>query len=272
MIVDGKEIQQNIKSELVQELSSLSKSPKLSIIYVGSNSVTDIFVSLKEKFGADIGVEVETIRFDEDIEQESLVPEIAKISEESDGVVVQLPLPKHLEEQKILSAIPVEKDVDVLNPETFELFAKNEINILPPVTGAIFEVLDRYNVSLLEKNIVVVGEGKLVGLPTKIELEKRGVNPSMVTLETPAEEKEKLFKEADVIVLGAGDPHFLKRQMVKKGVVIIDAGTSEKGGKLEGDACPSCSWKAQILTPVPGGIGPITIAVLFKNLITLCTQ
>jgi methylenetetrahydrofolate dehydrogenase (NADP+) / methenyltetrahydrofolate cyclohydrolase len=258
MFVDGKKIQQEIKEELKTLVKKCTNKPSLGIVLVGDDPASEKFVSLKQKFGEAIGVDIWIKILPESASIDSVIASIGRL--ETDGVVVQLPLPEHIDEKEVLLSIPKETDVDMLNGGDF----------VAPVAGAVFEILDRHGVQLENKKIVIVGNGKLVGLPTKDMFIHKGFSPSLVTLETSEEDKLKLLSEADIIVTGAGDPHFIKRDMVKKGVVIIDAGTSKKSGKLEGDACPSCEWKASLMTPVPGGVGPITIAILFRNLIQKC--
>lgn len=258
MIVDGKKIQQEIKEELKSFIKTIPIVPSLGIVLVGDDKASEKFVSLKKKFGEDIGIDVWLKILPETATQEQV--ELAVASLTTDGIVVQLPLPRHLDERSLLSKIPKEKDIDALNGGDF----------IAPVTGAIFEILHRYDIDLKDKSIVMVGEGRLVGLPTKIKLEEMGLVPDVITLDTPKSQREALLKNADIIITGAGDPHFIKTDMIKEGVVMLDAGTSEKAGKLDGDADPKCQEIASLLTPVPGGIGPVTIAILFKNLLKAC--
>lgn len=258
MLVDGKKIQQDIKQELKELVSKCSRVPSLGIVLVGEDPASEKFISLKQKFGDSLGVDVWIKILSETATTERVITAIEEF--ETDGVVAQLPLPKHIDQQAVLSSIPKEKDVDALNEKDF----------IAPVAGAVFEVFDREEIILKNKAIVVVGEGKLVGVPVVEELRKRGFQYDIVSLETNEEKKLELFHRADVIISGAGDPHFIKPDMIKEGVVLIDAGTSESAGVLVGDVDPACQNKASLITPVPGGIGPITVAVLFRNLIATC--
>lgn len=260
MIIDGKKIRDQIKEELKKSFGALGDSVSLGIVLVGEDPASEKFVSLKQRFGEDIGVDVWLKILPETASTERVIHSIENL--ETDGVVVQLPLPEHIDEVAVLASIPKEKDVDVLNGGEFDA----------PVSGAVFEILNSCEVELSGKSIVVVGEGKLVGLPVIDSLKKRGLDFTAVSIETPEEEKLNLIKEADVIISGAGDPHFIKEDMIKKRVVIIDAGTSEKAGKLEGDVDPACVNKASLITPVPGGVGPVTVAILFKNLLKACSK
>jgi methylenetetrahydrofolate dehydrogenase (NADP+)/methenyltetrahydrofolate cyclohydrolase len=258
MLVDGKKIQSEIEQELKELVSKRLRVPSLGIVLVGEDPASEKFVSLKQKFGESVGVDVWIKILSETATTERVLTAVNEL--ETEGVVVQLPLPKQVDQQAVLTGIPKEKDVDVLNGGDFT----------PPVAGAVFEVLDRNDISLENKKIVVVGEGRLVGVPVIEGLNKRNLQHDVVSLDTDEEEKLKLLKHADVIITGAGDPHFIKPDMIKEGVVLVDAGTSESAGVLVGDVDPACQGKVSLMTPVPGGIGPITVAVLFRNLITKC--
>ena len=171
-----------------------------------------------------------------------------------DGVLVQLP---HPDAGALLPQLPPEKDVDALglHPE-----------VLAPVAGAVRELLERVNIEVRGKKAAVVGEGRLVGKPVSRMLRDMGADVSVVTLEQGSLSQ---LKDADIVVSGAGAPHMLKPEMLKPGVVLIDAGASESGGKVVGDADPACAEVASFFTPVPGGVGPIAVAMLFKNLAEL---
>jgi len=260
MLVNGKQIQNEIKEELKSLIEKCDETPSLGIVLVGEDPASEKFVSLKKKFGEYIGVDVWLKILPESTDTDSVVSAIKSL--DTHGVVVQLPLPGQIDESVVLSNIPKEQDVDVLNGGDFDA----------PVAGAVFEVLSRHDVDLNNKKIVVVGEGKLVGLPVIEVLKMRNLNYDVVNLDTPEEKRLELLIEADVIITGAGDPHFIKRDMIKEGVVLVDAGASEKAGKLEGDVDSECFEGASFVTPVPGGIGPITIAILFKNLLKACSN
>lgn len=272
MIINGKEIQEEIKKELATKVASLEVAPVLLIVYVGKHAVTDMFVALKERFGKDIGVVVKTVRLPQEATLEEVRTCISTEGKVADGVVVQLPLPMHLDEQEVLALIPPEKDVDVLSPLSMKALAEGVERVLPPVAGAVFEIAQRKAITFGNKKIVVVGAGKLVGLPLMYMFNNRSIPIDSVTLETSADEKTRLFREADVIISGAGDPHMIRACMVKKGVIVFDAGTSEKAGMLSGDVHPEVADVALWMTPVPGGIGPVTIAILFRNLINACSH
>jgi len=272
MIVNGNLIAQNIKNELKSQIAGLSTPLSVAIVYVGNNPASESFISRKIKFGSDIGVAVDVHSFKDDVSQEKLVEHVREISEgkKYQGIVVQLPLPETLDTDKVLNIVPSEKDIDVLSETVVQMFKEGKIDILPPVAGAVKEVLTYADVLLENKNIVIVGKGRLVGAPVYDMFKNEGMKSA--TLEEGGEDFYKIIKEADAIISGTGVSGLIKPDMIKEGVVIIDAGTSELKGKLSGDADPQCVEKASVFTPVPGGIGPITVAVLFKNLLLLAEK
>ncbi|MES2214309.1 MAG: bifunctional 5,10-methylene-tetrahydrofolate dehydrogenase/5,10-methylene-tetrahydrofolate cyclohydrolase, partial [Patescibacteria group bacterium] len=166
-------------------------------------------------------------------------------------------------------AVEPDLDVDLLGAETKKQFINGETKRLPPVAGAVMEMLGRSKISLLKKRIVVLGRGKLVGEPVGMLFEREGIPFDHIDKETSNEEILGLLSQADIIISGIGVPHFILPEMVKDGVVIIDAGTSESGGKLAGDMHPDTASKTSFYTPVPGGVGPVTVAVLYRNLFAI---
>lgn len=265
--VSGKKIAEIIKNRLKKEVSLINREIVFSIIYVGQDSVIDNFIEYKKKFGYDLGIQVQVHRFSGEVSQNELILEIERISETSDSVIVQLPLSDHLDTQSVLDAVPSEKDVDVLSTLGKETFLKNTHNMLPPVTGAIVEVLKNEGYEIQNKNIVLVGFGDLVGKPFSAWLLGQNIQHDILQKDTDETIKRELLKRADVIVSGAGVPYLIQPEMIKEGVVLIDAGTSESGKKVIGDIDPLCYEKSLFYTPVPGGIGPLTIAVLYQNVI-----
>lgn len=260
IIVDGKKIAENIKIEISSLLKEHGQK-SLGIVYVGENSVIDKYVSLKKRVGEELGIRVEVLRFKEDILEGDLTDAIKKNMENFSGMIVQLPLPVHIEKEKILDLIPPEKDIDALSKESFRLLEKGE-GKLPPVVGAIDEIVKEYGIDLANKKIFIVGRGALVGRPVEAWLSSKGIN-----FETLEREGDKgALTDADVIISGAGAPGIITKEMVKEGVILLDAGTSTSEGRLAGDIELSAYEKASIVSPVPGGIGPITVACLFRNL------
>jgi len=269
MIIDGRAIAEEIKQSLKKTLRQVrqacckqaqGKKLRLDIVWVGDDLASAKYIERKKKFGVDLGIEIIVHKYPADVLEQDLSEEIEKLSrdEKIKGIIIQLPLPKQIDQEKILNLISREKDVDALSEET---------KVLSPVVGAIKEIFERYNISLKNKKAVVIGQGKLVGRPVAIWLTQEGANVEVVDINTK-NSKEKV-NQADIIISGAGKPGLITSDQIKDGVVLIDAGTSEQNGRLAGDADPTCALKCSLFTPVPGGIGPLTVAMLFKNLLEL---
>lgn len=270
MIADGKNVQSAIKESLTRIIAESGRAHRLAIIYVGDNPVIERFIAMKQRFGGEIGVGVDVFCFKDDARQENIVQEIIRLGDDEryGGIVVQLPLPVHIDAGTVLDVIPANKDVDVLSEKAKEQYRNGKSVFTPPVAGAVEEILYAYNISLEDKKIVVVGRGRLVGEPVRDWLKRKGSTPEIVDEHTA--DISLLLRTADIIVSGAGSAQMIKSDMIKDGAVLIDAGTSEQGGRLVGDMDPSCAQKALLYTPVPGGVGPITVAILFRNLVRAC--
>ncbi|MFT6361547.1 MAG: methylenetetrahydrofolate dehydrogenase (NADP+)/methenyltetrahydrofolate cyclohydrolase [Candidatus Paceibacteria bacterium] len=266
-IVDGKKIAEEIKKSLYEYTNSLEVPISFHIIYVGSDPIIDNFIKYKQRFGESLGVDVIIHNFPADILEEELVNKMNTIEKIADSMIVQLPLPGNLDVKTILSTVPSHKDVDVLGDNAVSSFREGNEDLFPPVTGSIVEVLDFHKVVLKDKKIVIIGNGSLVGYPTTLWLDNNNFSYSSLVKESPKSLRDQLIKNADIIIAGAGSPGLIKAHMVKKGVVLIDAGTSEAGKKIVGDIAEASYAVSSLYTPVPGGIGPITIAVLYRNII-----
>ncbi len=267
MIINGREIANDIKERLKKEVVARDNPPTLFIFSVGDNAASEKFLAIKKRVASDIGVPIVEKKFNT-IHTDELSQEVSSVSKQANcGIIVQLPLPQDIEKQIVLNAIPPTHDPDVLSDKSFELYKSGELPILPPVVGAIKEILFRHNVFVGNKSVVIVGKGKLVGVPAAVWFERHQSIVQILDSKTP--DPERYTRNSEIIVLGAGSPHFLKPDMIKEGVVILDAGTSESGGRTEGDADVSCARKASLFTPTPGGIGPVTVAILFRNLLEL---
>jgi len=261
MIVDGKQIARDILVDVAQKISALESPLRLVIITCAPNFETQAYLELKKHKATKLGVVLEVKHFEESSTTEELVAEIKSSVSHFDGILVQLPLPKNIDTQAVLETIPASHDVDAFS------YSKNEVKVLPPVVGAIDAIAKRHNFDWTNKKVVVFGSGKLVGAPIHHYLLQKQIQATVITEATEA--VASLTKDADVIISGVGKPNIILASMVKEGVVVFDAGASEDGGILVGDAELKVADKAAIFTPVPGGIGPITIAILFRNLLDL---
>jgi methylenetetrahydrofolate dehydrogenase (NADP+)/methenyltetrahydrofolate cyclohydrolase len=259
MFVDGKAIAGRIYDALREEVVGLEQKPRLGILTCTPNFETEKYLALKQKKANEVGIAIDLVRLDPPVTTDAIRVSLAALVRRTDGVVVQLPLPSHIDTEVVLRAIPPSHDVDALNSET--------TSVLSPVVGAIAEILKVHEVPIFERHVTVIGSGRLVGAPAARWFMEHGAAVSIVTKDTI--DIPYYTRNAYIIVTGAGVPGLITPDMVKEGVVLLDAGTSEDGGILKGDVDPQCAEKALLYTPVPGGIGPITIAVLLRNVIDL---
>lgn len=269
-ILDGRQLSDKILGELKERISEKKLALRLAVVVVGEDPVIQKFIEQKKKVALSIGIDVRVYPFDRDITTNELRRRIAEIvhEEKNSGVIIQLPLPPHINAQYILNAVTPEKDIDVLSARSIGNFVVGKDDVFPPVAGAVKAFFQEYKIDFSSKRIVVLGGGSLVGRPTALWLVGEKANVTIISKE--AEGTENILREADIIISGIGKPQFITGSMVKDGVIIIDAGTSESGGKLVGDVdFETVSKKASFVTPVPGGIGPVTIAILLRNLIRL---
>lgn len=272
MIVDGKLIALEVREKLKKVIQSFPHPLVLDIVVVGENPVIESFVRIKKRIGSELGVAVLEHRFPDSITGEALKRAVSEIAQksESSGLIIQLPLPDGMLVQPILDAVPQSKDVDMLSTESIAAFARGEVSILPPVAGAIEEILERTKVSARGKEALVLGHGRLVGVPASILLRHNGAHVTVIDKDIPDLKAHAL--ESDIIISGVGKPGLITPLMVTSRTVLIDAGTSEAGGRIVGDADPLCGEVARVFTPVPGGVGPIAVVMIFKNLCILARE
>lgn len=260
MIVDGRAIADSIYAELSAFFEA--RHATLGIVVVGENPVIASFVRIKERAAERLGVEMIRRDLPESASQSEVMSALQDLAVHADAVIPQLPVPLHISTDAVLAAVPKERDVDALNPAVSE----EERPVHAPVALAAVEILTRHAVRIAGARAVVVGEGRLVGAPSAWLLKKLGANVSIFSLDKGSIED---LKEADIIISGAGKPGLIKPEHLKAGVALIDAGTSELNKKVVGDADPACADVANIVTPVPGGVGPVAVAMIFRNLKTL---
>lgn len=279
-ILDGLKVSQDIKKEIKEEVDCIiakgGKAPHLAAILVGENGASKAYVNSKVKDCKEVGFTSTLVKFSESITEEELLTKIQELNKnpEIDGFIVQLPLPKHMNQEKVIMAIDPSKDVDGFHPENFGKMALEMEAFLPATPFGILELLERYKIETQGKYCVVIGRSRIVGKPISILMGRKG-NPGNATITmahsyTP--NIEELTKQADIVITALGKPNFLRGEMLKEGAVVIDVGItrvdddSEKGYKLVGDVdFEDCKEKASYITPVPGGVGPMTRAMLMKN-------
>jgi methylenetetrahydrofolate dehydrogenase (NADP+)/methenyltetrahydrofolate cyclohydrolase len=280
-ILDGIKLSKEIKQEIKQKVESFKEQgkrvPHLGAILVGNNGASRTYVDNKIKDCNFVGFESSELILPDTISQEELIAEIVKWNNDDslDGFIVQLPLPKHIDQEVVINTIDPDKDVDGFHPMNFGKMALEMETFLPATPYGIMEMLERYNIDTAGKHTVVIGRSRIVGRPMSILMSKNG-NPgnSTVTLtHSKTENLERYTKEADIVITALGVPGFLKAEMVKDGAVIVDVGitrvddsTNPRGFILAGDVdFDNVKEKASWITPVPGGVGPMTRAMLLKN-------
>lgn len=278
ILFDGKKLSQKIMGEVKEKVVSTTEKLRLGIVVVGENPAVKSFIAQKRKAADGVGIDTRVYPFPAEITTNELRKRISEIVHEkrNTSVIIQLPLPEHISTQYILNSVPPEKDADMLSARAVGNFAVGKSPIMPPVAGAVKALFEEYGIDYKNKYIVILGAGNLVGKPVALWLLNEKATFSVVRSVT--KHPEEFLRQADIIISGIGKPEFITGDMVKGGAVLIDAGTSESGGpltglgikKLVGDMdFDSVSAKAAYLTPVPGGIGPLTVAVLLKNVVTL---
>jgi methylenetetrahydrofolate dehydrogenase (NADP+)/methenyltetrahydrofolate cyclohydrolase len=287
-LLDGKKLSQKIKEEIKLAVSARKdnglKVPHLAAVLVGNDGASLTYVGSKVRSCEQVGFKSTLIRLEDSISQEALLSKIKVLNSDMtlDGYIVQLPLPKHIDEEKILLAIDPNKDVDGFHPANFGRMALDMESFIPATPFGIMEMLKRYRIDISGKHCVVIGRSHIVGRPISILMSQKG-NPGNATV-TLAHSRtinlEKLTQKADIIISALGIPDFLKGDMVKEGVIIIDVGITRvadenhpKGYVIKGDVdFKDVALKSSYITPVPGGVGPMTIAMLLKNTLLSCER
>ncbi len=280
-ILDGKKISNEIKEEIAAEVVKMKergeKVPHLAAVLVGNDGASLTYVGSKVRSCKRIGFESTLIHLPEETTQETLLQQVHELNANNDidGYIVQLPLPKHIDEQKVLMAVDPDKDVDGFHPVNFGKMALDMESFISATPSGIMELLRRYEVNTEGKHAVVIGRSHIVGRPMSILMSQKGkaANCTVTLAHSRTKDIKELTLQADIVVSALGVPHFLKADMVKEGAVIIDVGitrvtdeTKEKGYYITGDVdFENVSKKASYITPVPGGVGPMTIAMLLKN-------
>jgi methylenetetrahydrofolate dehydrogenase (NADP+)/methenyltetrahydrofolate cyclohydrolase len=267
-IIDGRKIKDEMLEEVKKEVLSLPFSPIFCDILVGNNTVSASYVKIKSKFAEQVEIKFRTVELPESISNEELIEEIENLNKVPHmcGIIIQLPLPEHIDRQKVLDAISPKLDVDCLGTINSENFYHNTGEISYPTALACVRVLDSLNVDLKSLKILMLGQGRLVGLPVTHLLKSKGLEVDVINSRTP--NKEELIKNADVIISAIGQAKFIKGDMIKEGAIIIDAGTSEDNGAVVGDVdLESVMGVASFVSPTPGGVGPVTVAMLLSNVL-----
>ncbi len=259
MIVDGKALAALQFAALKNEITHARHTPHLTVITAAPSFATQKYIARKQERARAVGIEVTIIELKDDVTTTDMTAIIARTAMQTDGIIVQLPLPPQIAIEEVLAAIPAALDVDGMQ------YAQTGSGFLPPVVAAIAEIATRHDVLFAGQRVVIVGHGRLVGQPAAVWAKNQGARVTVITEDTP--DQRGILQSADIVIAGAGVPGLIMPNHLREGVAIFDAGTSEVGGELRGDVDPACATKASLFTPVPGGIGPMTVAALLYNVV-----
>ena len=276
-IIDGKQISADIKEEMRLEIAALNKagvSVGLAVVLVGNDPASKVYVGNKKKACEALGIVSSEYLLPEDTTEETLLELISKLNADDsvDGILVQLPLPRHLDEKKVINAISPSKDVDAFHPVNVGKIMIGDYTFAPCTPAGIIELIERSGISLEGKSCVVIGRSNIVGKPMSMLLLHK--NATVTICHSRTKNLSEVVSQADVVVAAVGRAKFVTADMVKEGAVVIDVGINRMdNGKLCGDVdfdsvAPKCSY----ITPVPGGVGPMTIAMLMKNTVAAAKQ
>jgi methylenetetrahydrofolate dehydrogenase (NADP+) / methenyltetrahydrofolate cyclohydrolase len=273
VIIDGRKIRDDILTEIKNDVGKLAFTPVFCDVLVGDNPVSIQYINMKAKVAESVGIHFHRAEFPKDISTDDLIKEIEKLNliKNICGLIIQLPLPSSLDKDKVLNSISSDIDVDCLGRDASGIFYGGNISIGFPTALACMAILDSLNMDLSGKNIVVFGQGMLVGKPVTHLLRARGLEVSIINRKV--ENKDELIKNADILISAAGQGKYITGGMIKSGCVIIDAGTSESTGGIVGDVdLESVKGIAGFVSPVPGGVGPVTVAMLLKNVLAVANK
>ena len=278
IIIDGKQVAADIRAEVAQKVAALKKNGKnacLAVILVGENPASVSYVTGKQKALAEVGMQDRSVHLPENTSEEDLLKLIDQLNNDDTvhGILVQLPLPKHINEDKVIMAISPEKDVDGFHPVNVGNMMIGRPGFLPCTPHGIIVLLQRMGIETSGKHAVVIGRSNIVGKPVSVLLAQKSVNCTVTLCHTGTKNMPEITKQADIVVVASGHPHTLTGDMIKEGTVVIDVGvnripdSSKKSGfRLVGDCdFDDLKEKASFITPVPGGVGPMTIAMLMVN-------
>lgn len=264
-IMDGKNLSNIIKDDLRKEISMYVQTPILAVITIGDDEASKVYVNNKRKSCEQVGISFMHFDYLSEVKESVVINKIKELNKDVsvNGIIVQLPIPDNFNVEKIINTIDVSKDVDGLTNESKIRRMNNKSSLIPCTTKGILELLDYYKINMESKRVVVVGRSELVGTPTYQECLKR--NATVTICHSKTKDLGSITREADILIVATGHKYLIDKDMIKEGCVIIDVGISRDNGKLYGDVNPNVSDKCSYLTPVPGGVGPMTVVMLLKN-------
>ncbi|MEA1886903.1 MAG: tetrahydrofolate dehydrogenase/cyclohydrolase catalytic domain-containing protein [Bacteroidota bacterium] len=285
-IIDGKKVSSDIKLEIAEEVKKLKeergKVPHLVTVLVGNDPASETYVSHKVKACEQVGFKSTNLRIESNVSEQELLDKVNELNadDDVDGFIVQLPLPDHISESKVIEAVDPSKDVDGFHPVNMGKMTIGLPSFVSATPSGIMELIKRYDIETSGKNCVVIGRSNIVGRPVSILLSRKGVDATVTLIHSRTKNVKEIVKRSDIIIAAIGVPGFVTADMVSEGAVIIDVGTTrvksdktKSGWKLKGDVdfenvAPKCSY----ITPVPGGVGPMTIISLLQNTLKACKE
>lgn len=270
MILDGKKLREELLANYKNIIEKENLKIKLAIIQVGDNEASNIYVKNKEKYCNMVGIKTDIYKLSSDTKEEELINLIDKLNKikEVTGIILQSPVPKYIDYDKCSKTILSSKDVDGFTKENIYKLYMNEDTIMPATVKGIIVLLKKYNINIDGSNVVIIGRGNIVGKPLSLALTNENATVSL--LHSHTKDITKYTKEADIIISACGTPNIITSDMIKDNSVVIDVGVNRINGKIVGDVdFESVSKKASFITPNPGGVGPMTIAMIIDNLIKL---
>ncbi|MCK4307553.1 bifunctional 5,10-methylenetetrahydrofolate dehydrogenase/5,10-methenyltetrahydrofolate cyclohydrolase [candidate division WOR-3 bacterium] len=265
MIIDGRDLATQIELEMKEELKELG-TPKLAAVIVGADEGTKSYMRSIQRVGEKLGIEVEIVSLSEESNTEEVKDVISGLNSKKDGIIIGRPFPSHINEQQVITSILPEKDIDCLHPINLGFLFLGVPRFNPCTPQAVIEILNRTNTTIRGKRVTIIGRSNIVGKPLAIMLIQRGVDATVTVCHTKTHDLSAHTREADILIAAAGHPWLIGAEMVKQGAVVIDVGVNMNDGKLVGDVnFNEVEPKASLITPVPGGVGPITTRVLMRN-------
>ncbi len=270
-ILDGLTLAAHIKSEIAAAVKNLAKKPGLGTILVGNDPASKTYVAGKHKDCAEVGISSIQIELAENASEAEILKAVSDLNQNDacTGFIVQLPLPNEVNTQRVLEAVDPRKDADGLHPINLGRLLLNQSGIKPCTPLAIIELVEANGASWDGKEVVIIGRGTTVGRPLNLLLGTKQLNSTVTVVHTGTKNIEEVIKRGDIVVAAIGVPHFLKREMVKPGAIVIDVGLTRTESGLQGDVSPEVADIASAISPVPGGVGPMTRAMLLRNLLEL---
>jgi methylenetetrahydrofolate dehydrogenase (NADP+) / methenyltetrahydrofolate cyclohydrolase len=270
-LLEGKVLAAKIQSEILAEIAKFSTPPKLISIQASQDPSADWYIGQQEKLAAKLGIQFKRVRAEEVPNQKALLDQIKLANQNFDGVFLAMPLPKDFDAEASLTAIEFKKDVEGIHSASLGLLVLRKAKLIPPTAYAALQLIEHTGVSLRGKRAVIIGQSAIVGRPLQLLLGERRVTTTVCNTGTTPEDLQKFVSESDIVVACTGQPGLVKGSWIKQDSIVIDVGTTEVNGKLVGDIeFEEAAKRASFITPVPGGVGPLTVTMLMRNLVNAC--